>query len=154
MKKTITTTTPNDGENKQKKDILSKPQPDIIPETKPEILTTLKATDDQESKEKLEAMPMYIIYRENDLYASLMPRILETLQQLGRKVVVHVFPAMTSEEEIQRYLAQDDVKESLQNVGFLRDYTCSKQLPGKSYNFDKENNTKGYGLESLANRII
>lgn len=119
----------------------------------PIILTTI--TSSQEEKEKLESRPVYIIYRDNSLNSTLVPKIVENLKQIGKNVIVHSFPAGTPEEEIKKYFEDKNVQDSLKNAELLNDYTCYDNLPG-GYKFYSENDTKeSLGvLDDLSRKIM
>lgn len=112
------------------------------------------SSGDIESKEKLN-MPVYVIYRDNTLYQTLIPKIVENMEKIGKKVIQHTFPAGTSEEEIKKYFEDEKVKESLKNAELLNDYTCYHNLPG-GYKFYDENQTKNsLGiLDDLSKKIM
>lgn len=113
-----------------------------------------KSSNDLESKEKINNS-VYVIYRDNNLYQTLIPKIVENLEKVGKKVIQRSFPAGTPEEEIKKYFEDEKVKDSLKNTELLSDNTCYKNLPG-GYEFYSENNTKkSLGiLDELSKEII
>ena len=69
-----------------------------------------------------------IFYRENDLFKTLIPKIIDELNNLQRKVTVHSFPEETPLNEISDYFDNKDVKSLLKNKELLLDGTCSNQM--------------------------
>lgn len=55
---------------------------------------------DQEKKDIQANRPVYIIYRDNELYSKIVPGLVENLRSVGKKVDVEVFDRNTSQDEI------------------------------------------------------
>jgi len=79
-----------------------------------------------ESKEAEKLPPIFMIYRDNDLFKEWVPKIAETLKGLGRKVEIQSFPAGTEKEEIKKWLK--DEKERLKKGDLITDHTVQSTL--------------------------
>jgi hypothetical protein len=78
----------------------------------------------QEQKEQLQ--PMYIVYRDNELFQEMISHIVNMLQAMGRKVDVKSFEKGTEPREIKQWMTEN--KDNFQGVELLCDYTSSDRL--------------------------
>lgn len=75
------------------------------------------------SKEGENVPPILCVYRDNSLFNAEMPGVIETLKSLGRKVEIKSFPPETKEEEITKWLLENE--KHLAKVELLTDKTSS-----------------------------
>ena len=74
--------------------------------------------------EKGELPPIFMIYRDNNLFKKWVPKVAETLKGLGRKVKIQSFPAGTPEEEIEEWGRENESK--LKSKDILSDKTVAQ----------------------------
>lgn len=108
-----------------------------------------KFTQGKENKEKETLPPVFIIYRDNDLYSDLVPKLVKNFELMGRKVEIKSFSAGTPTEEINKSLDAEN-QEELGKAEILSDDTCrpllySRKLP----NAFKENS-----LDAMSTKIM
>lgn len=75
----------------------------------------------------MEEKSIFIVYRDNDLFAEYVPAIVAKLQELGRAVEVKVFPRDTVEEEIGKWL--EERASTLKGKTIACDKTTLRSLP-------------------------
>ncbi len=109
-----------------------------------------------EKKEALSLPSVYITYRDNDLYSTLVPKIIEYMKKIGRKVIVHSFPQGTPEDEIKKYFEGEVARNSVKDMELFADNTCKSQIDYKfkSENFKKENNLDSFSTKVMGNSLI
>ena len=93
MAKTITSTTNITGNQEQKvahQNQTTTPAQDKIVattvDTWAKVLSAITTPD--ENKEKIEMRPVYIVYRDNWLFQTIVPKIIEDMNTIGRKVII------------------------------------------------------------------
>lgn len=80
----------------------------------------------QENKEELELPPVFIIYRENDLFTQQIPYFVEALGSGGRKVEVKIFPSRTEEKYIAEWAKNNE--DLLKNHEVIIDRTFYRSI--------------------------
>jgi hypothetical protein len=105
----------------------------------PVISTNLASSQEQKEKERINTV--HIVYRDNNLYSTLVPQIIQELELVGKNVVRHCFPVGTSKEVITQYFNQD-ITDSLRGAELLIDRTCYDALPDGGYQFCSSNEIK------------
>ena len=60
-----------------------------------------------EQKEEEKKSPIFIIYRDNDLFQKQIPEMVKILSAMGRQVEVQSFPKETGEEEIEEWYKEN-----------------------------------------------
>jgi hypothetical protein len=77
---------------------------------KPEIKEEeMKKTKEISAAERGELPPIFMIYRDNDLFKEYIPKITETLRGLGRKVEIQNFPAGTEWKEMEELVEEHKI---------------------------------------------
>ena len=109
-----------------------------------------KKGSDLEMKESLD-LPVYIFYRDNDLYSTLVPKIVADMEKIGRRVIVHSFPQGTPETEIKNYFGTEEVKNSLKNIEIFSDNTCKRQIDTEIKTDDVK---KQYDLDEFSEKVM
>ena len=125
---------------------------------------SIKQLSVAESKEALNLPPILFIYRDNDLYESSIPGIINSLQTTGRKVEAQVFPRGTSDEKISKWLkehsvkfgnkeiVEDDTVEHVDHEIFLELFHDSK-TPKKLLDTYKERDQNVISLDSIFQNV-
>ena len=133
-KKSISTTSLTEGKIDQIDQETTSLQTEITDTTQSRVLTTI--ADSQEEKEKLELKPVYIIYRDNDLYTGIVPDIIKEIQELGHRVKVQCFPKGTQGDIIEAYFERPEVLAELSDYTILADHTSEYEMPDYGKMFD------------------
>lgn len=135
-------------EDQQKFDNLpEKEQGEIVEEAHEEALEM-----NMEQREKLQ--PMYIVYRDNELFQETIPQMVSMLQSMGREVDIKSFPEETEKREIKKWL--DDNVAIFSGIEMVCDST-TQQATETSFEFFDKLSPTGFkdsapSLDSLINK--
>jgi len=142
-------------EDKKEEKIESKEE-DIMPsqEVYPQEEKKEKGTEEilSDNKEIEKLPPIYLIYRDNDLFKKWTPKIRKILKEgMNRKVETHSFPAGTESEDIEMWIKENENKICSKDV--VTDGTIANLLP-REIEKKMEHNKHLYALDSVLDRAV
>ncbi len=111
-------------------------------------------TNKLEEKETLDLPMLNVIYRDNELFKTLVPKITQNAKDIGRKVETHLFPQGTPEEEINKWFENEENRKKLKNTDFLLDDTCYSQASNSYDRYKELEVRKTTELDSLSKKIM
>lgn len=94
---------------------------------------------------------IFIIYRDNELFAAHMPSVVETLTNLGVQINSHIFPAGTAKEEMADWIKTHDSE--LTEASFLCDQTLTNLLRKDERRYSDWQKI-GYNLDDIFEDVV
>ena len=123
----------------------------ILQLIKKNLMSKLPEGFNPEQKEEEKKSPIFIIYRDNDLFQKQIPEMVKILSSMGRQVEVQSFPKETNKEEIEEWYKEN--LERLAGMEMISDITAG--IPFNLYKEFKSQGTKSRNdLDDLISKVI